>query len=102
MKKKTNAVADEMETTKFEGPAWFKFHKRLEATGYFKGLLEDSKEYQGLLQNAKEYFTSNVKDSAIEDFCSADFGEAKKVLDTWKELSSCDVETEGMYYKELQ
>lgn len=39
--------------------AWQRYQAKLSDKGYFKGLLEHSKEHNGLLNKAKEYFLSN-------------------------------------------
>ncbi|KAI4487613.1 hypothetical protein M0804_005762 [Polistes exclamans] len=66
------------------------FLSRLEANGYFKDLLEGSKEREKLLIIAKDYFLKhfNLDNTLPHD----DKTDAEKVLEAWENIQTNDVE----------
>ncbi|KAG7199453.1 hypothetical protein KM043_014079 [Ampulex compressa] len=64
--------------------------KRLEASGYFKGLLHGSQGYECLLTVAKDYYLKhgNMSDSIV----NLGKSEAERVLETWENIQSNDME----------
>ncbi|KAL7299746.1 hypothetical protein TKK_0007496 [Trichogramma kaykai] len=72
--------------------AWTAFLKRLEATGYFRELLEGSKEREMLLEQAKKYYTENLGTNDIAK--KVENTEGESLLELYNEILSNDVEIE--------
>ena len=73
--------------------AWTTFLRRLELSGYFRGLLDGSQEREKLLSLAKEYFTSQVGVSKYST--ESDDSEAVRILKAWKNIQTNDFEMHG-------
>lgn len=71
------------------------FLSRLEASGYFKDLLEGSQEREKLSVIAKDYFLKhlNLDDTLLHN----DKTDAEKVLEAWENIQTNDVEMYGNY-----
>ncbi|OXU22327.1 hypothetical protein TSAR_007647 [Trichomalopsis sarcophagae] len=73
--------------------AWTAFLKRLEASGYFKELLEGSQEREELLRNARSYYEQHI--SISEANRRNEGSEADSLLEVYNDVQSNDVEMEA-------
>ena len=73
--------------------AWRAFLKRLEASGYFRELLEGSQEREQLVQTARTYYEQHV--SLSEAGRRSDGCEAERLLKLYRDIQSNDVEMDG-------
>lgn len=89
--KSNDAGADD--GTAINEDAWAAFSKRLEASGYFKELLEGSQEREQLLRNARSYYEQHI--SLSEASRRHEGSEADRLLEVYRDIQSNDVEMEG-------
>ncbi|XP_034947616.1 protein ecdysoneless [Chelonus insularis] len=71
---------------------WTKYYRCLEASGYFTGTLEGSKEREKLIASAKEYLMSHPLSAT--SVSKKDDAVALKILEAWKNAKTEDNETQ--------
>lgn len=71
------------------------FVSRLELSGYFKDLLEGSREREKLLQVAKDYFSNNSTSNKLLNLEPEH--DKEKVLKVWANIQTNDVDFTGIY-----
>lgn len=73
--------------------AWSAYLKRLAVTGYFRDLLEGSREREQLLKKARDFYEQFVSPSDATR--RSEDSEATKVLEVYRDIQSNDMEVEG-------
>lgn len=66
----------------------------LERNGYFKDLVEGSKERDKLVEFAKNYF---IEHSTEEEDDLVQLSDAERVLQAWQNIQMNDIELQGLY-----
>ncbi|XP_011496388.1 PREDICTED: protein SGT1 homolog ecdysoneless [Ceratosolen solmsi marchali] len=73
--------------------AWSNFLKRLESSGYFRELLEGSRERQSLLEKAKSYYRLHMSCNGASERLES--RETQRLLKVYKDIQSNDMEMES-------
>ncbi|EFN75871.1 protein ecdysoneless [Harpegnathos saltator] len=88
--KEKSDVSDDTEKLKLNEPAFNAYLARLEASGYFRDLLEGSQERDKLLSTAKEYFLKHA--TLFDNLTNLHESDAQKVLEAWENIQTNDIE----------
>lgn len=94
-RRRKGGEANGEEKTRANEQAWTTFSRRLELSGYFRGLLEGSQEREKLLSLAKEYFESQL--GSVKYRNDDDESEAERILKAWQNVQTNDFEMHGNF-----